>query len=556
MVAKLCLLSAIAAFLITGQPQQVWAAKSANDKPYATVVKVDGDGFPKVRRRAGTVSTAGVEQEILAGDRIITDGKSIVELALNDGTLVRVGPNSEYRLEAAEPKQGFVSWVFHLTRGSVRALVEKSPDKRNVRFRVNTPAGTMGVRGTELVLMHRQDTGVTTLYTIEGLVEFGALDCPRKRSCVEVATGQSSYIKRGQAAPSDPAAFDSLALLRGGASGGEEDAGTVQAAGPSQEQIESLALFLDMNQAAAGGGEIGRAGDAAALLKRAEEMLARASSEMADHQDRLLERDKALREQMHAAMNDGTFNSRMKVAERFDDAARGSKRSGQERAREAYSGPLQAKKFALSEALLKTEQFSAEAAIIRAQRKPPAGSVQATSLEETQRLMNAALSQLEKSQAIATQVERQAAAVEAELAALDSKKSASLNKELTLETTGEMLSKDKLLGTVYDSYTHTFTYIERSCGLFGLSCKDKTRYASYEDQRKESLYQTATGTCYKTVQNCKVGMIPCDLSSGKYCKPTYQNICKEDRVQVRCPPSTPTGGTATNTGTGGTNQQH
>ena len=49
--------------------------------------------------------------------------------------------------------------------------------------RVETPAGTVGVRGTEFVLSHDEGSGGSSLYMLEGLVAFGAQGCEKTKTC-------------------------------------------------------------------------------------------------------------------------------------------------------------------------------------------------------------------------------------------------------------------------------------------------------------------------------------------------------------------------------------
>lgn len=141
-------------------------AVEPDGKELALVISVEGGGNPKIRKKAGIESVAGVNSKLLPGDRIITDKASTVSLSLSDGTIIKVGRNSEYKVESNEKVSGFMTWVFSLTKGSIRALVERSPDKKTVKFRVNTPVGTMGVRGTELIVSYNEVTNVMEVYTL------------------------------------------------------------------------------------------------------------------------------------------------------------------------------------------------------------------------------------------------------------------------------------------------------------------------------------------------------------------------------------------------------
>ena len=79
---QLCLAAALcAAFTFVSSTETAFAGV-AKENYAAWVTKVDGEGTARLRRKAGTESVVGVAQEILPGDRITTDNRSIVELAL------------------------------------------------------------------------------------------------------------------------------------------------------------------------------------------------------------------------------------------------------------------------------------------------------------------------------------------------------------------------------------------------------------------------------------------------------------------------------------------
>ena len=175
--------------------------KVFEQKPYASIVRLQGSGTTKIRRKAGTISVAARDDKIFEGDRLITDGASMAELLLVDGSMIRVGLNSEYKLENVKKEKRIWSYGFGLEKGSVRALVEKSSDKKTVKFRTRSPAGSMGVRGTEFIFNFDKVTRYSEIYTLSGLVFFGAPDCEKKKTCINVPKGKKSRIKEGDERP-------------------------------------------------------------------------------------------------------------------------------------------------------------------------------------------------------------------------------------------------------------------------------------------------------------------------------------------------------------------
>lgn len=118
------------------------------------------------------VSVSKPEEEALdPGEELSTKESVVVDIRLCDGSAVRVGSNSRFRLESAE--ESAADWLFLLLEGSIRAIVVSSPDKQTVKFRVQTPTAAIGVRGTEFTAEYSGGTNQTNLYTMDGEVLMG-----------------------------------------------------------------------------------------------------------------------------------------------------------------------------------------------------------------------------------------------------------------------------------------------------------------------------------------------------------------------------------------------
>ena len=133
----------------------------------AVVQPVPGDG------RQGTVKTvhgsvtlvsgqtrrAAVEGgAVRQGDQIVTGADSSAALALRDGTVVSVGPNSAaylsyYRFESTT-NDGNVT--LSLIKGSLRVvtglITRAASESGPAKVKVTTPTAVIGVRGTDVVV--------------------------------------------------------------------------------------------------------------------------------------------------------------------------------------------------------------------------------------------------------------------------------------------------------------------------------------------------------------------------------------------------------------------
>jgi hypothetical protein len=272
-----------------------WAAEpTARAAVPAIILRIEGNGLAQVRKRSGIVETAGEKGKIYAGDKILTDARSAVHLMLADGSVIKVGVDSELAVNATEDYGTYFGWAFRLSKGAIRALVELVPAGA-MHFRVDTPSGSLGVRGTDFVLAYQDATGAT-LYTLDGEIAFGAPNCAGAKTCVSVHGGETATATvKGT---TKPAKFDVKELF---------------AAGNPGFYPSRLALFEDVQKAA----------KAPPLEEPAlGKLLANAKEEFADAQDRAIGRTKAERESLHAAIKVGTETEILRAADAYA-AARG-----------------------------------------------------------------------------------------------------------------------------------------------------------------------------------------------------------------------------------------
>lgn len=169
-----------------------------------------GGGESVSVQRAGKELKLKKGEKLEMGDEVVTGRSVAVDIRFEDKTLIRVGANSSYKLEA-EPK----GILHRLMSGIVRVLVPPSPDTKVGfdRFRMNTPEGTIGVRGTEFVVI--AEKGQTTLKGLEGEVLFGkaGADFGQANSYVSVKKGYQSSVATG-GSPKAPSQFPLSSYLK------------------------------------------------------------------------------------------------------------------------------------------------------------------------------------------------------------------------------------------------------------------------------------------------------------------------------------------------------
>lgn len=93
-----------------------------------------------------------VQDTVLRGDTITTDERGEAQLRLLDGTLVLLRPDSSVLLKEfrfARPDANAGALHIKLVKGAMRTLSGMIPKDPRSRYALETPAGTMKVRGTD-----------------------------------------------------------------------------------------------------------------------------------------------------------------------------------------------------------------------------------------------------------------------------------------------------------------------------------------------------------------------------------------------------------------------
>lgn len=160
-------------------------------------VKIEKVGVGTVVKvtRAGAVLRLKEGDPLQSGDELNTDAQTAVDIRLEDETLIRLGVSSTYKVEESSK---FLSLIHRLITGVVRIQVPKAENKASdIKFRLYTPEGTIGVRGTEFVVI-RTSAG-TELKGLDGEVLFGPAeaDFAQAENFVQVRRGFSSSVKAG-----------------------------------------------------------------------------------------------------------------------------------------------------------------------------------------------------------------------------------------------------------------------------------------------------------------------------------------------------------------------
>jgi hypothetical protein len=141
---------------------------------------------------------------VTEGDWIRTKSRSSVELLQDDGTVIKLRPNSKAMISLAGSTKSARGEVrvtkVKLDSGSMLAKVNKLL-QRDSRFEIETPTATSFVRGTEF-RVKVEDQGSTRLEVLEGAVDFGSTE-----ENISVAGSFGSLVESAGVTPNDPHAL-------------------------------------------------------------------------------------------------------------------------------------------------------------------------------------------------------------------------------------------------------------------------------------------------------------------------------------------------------------
>jgi hypothetical protein len=175
-----------------------------------TIITVDG--VVDVQKAGSTRWVpAVIGMEISPGDTIRTTVGSIADVELQDGTALRVDEESELKIESLAEETKKARFLFFLDRdvrakqaklnlaqGRVMASVKKLPNSQS-SFRVETPKGVAGVRGTSWF--------VGTTDDLAGVRQGGATYWPREQTAsnpFDSLLDWVSSVVSGDRRPDDP----------------------------------------------------------------------------------------------------------------------------------------------------------------------------------------------------------------------------------------------------------------------------------------------------------------------------------------------------------------
>ncbi len=136
----------------------------------SSVGKIDSLQLPAWLDRGGLTVPASPGIELFPGDGLRTGKGARLLIALNEGSIVRLGENATFEVNKAERKGGIFNAALSVVEGAFRfsTLALSKSQRRNINILVARNA-TIGIRGTDLWGRGRDDKDIVCL--IEGKID-------------------------------------------------------------------------------------------------------------------------------------------------------------------------------------------------------------------------------------------------------------------------------------------------------------------------------------------------------------------------------------------------
>lgn len=200
----------------------------------ASVNRIEPQGTRQQRQGAPVALALG--SRLFSNDVVETSPRGRLDLAFDDGSRISVAPASQITLDDYVYRpggRGGASAVLGVARGAMRFV---SGNVQRDGVRINTPTATIGIRGTDFIVMVMPD-GATRVRVDGGVIRVWACDTPRTvanayvteagysiaidTACtVSVTVNDASTSGSASTADAAPGSGAATAAADGGATGG------------------------------------------------------------------------------------------------------------------------------------------------------------------------------------------------------------------------------------------------------------------------------------------------------------------------------------------------
>jgi hypothetical protein len=172
-------------------------AMSARAQEVGTIAEVQG-AVEIVR--SGVHTPASIGTGVQTSDAIVTGTPGGALVVFQDDSVLVVGPDSHVRIDehvfTREPSAA--RSVLHLLKGKVRALVSEYYREPGAEYRIESPVGIAGVRGTEFVITYDPVAEMSDVVGVNGTVQVYSTADRALRSGVSVTPRELTTVAKGK----------------------------------------------------------------------------------------------------------------------------------------------------------------------------------------------------------------------------------------------------------------------------------------------------------------------------------------------------------------------
>lgn len=149
--------------------------------------------------RNDAFTRADVGSGVQAGDTIRTGDPGRARILFADDSVLNLGDSTTLVIDETvfDASQGAASTLMHLIGGKVRALVSEYYSGSQASYQIETTTAVSGVRGTEYILAHDQETEFSEVLGLGGTVAVhGTID--RKNNGVLIHANEITEVAKGK----------------------------------------------------------------------------------------------------------------------------------------------------------------------------------------------------------------------------------------------------------------------------------------------------------------------------------------------------------------------
>lgn len=120
-------------------------------KPVGTIVNLSDPSQLLAKKADGNVKILNLNSNVESGDVLETQTNTYARIQFIDGSEITLTPNTQFRIDhysfdKDKPKED--NSIFTLLKGTLRSISGALGKRSNDRYQLNTPAATIGIRGT------------------------------------------------------------------------------------------------------------------------------------------------------------------------------------------------------------------------------------------------------------------------------------------------------------------------------------------------------------------------------------------------------------------------